>query len=64
MKTTTDKTPTEVAELFHDTYERLAPQFGYETRDDTKKFDPTTPNGQLMAAVCEKVLNTLGVGFE
>ena len=64
MKTTTDKTPTEVAELFHDTYERLAPQFGYETRDDTKKFDPTTPNGQLMTAVCEKVLNTLGVGFE
>lgn len=28
------------AKLFHDTYERLAPIFGYETREDTKEFDP------------------------
>jgi uncharacterized protein YjiS (DUF1127 family) len=41
-----------LARKFHDTYERLAPNFGYETRDDTKAFDPTTPNGKLMIAVC------------
>ena len=26
--------------------------FGYETRSDTKKFDPLSPNGRLMIAVC------------
>ncbi len=42
--------------LFHDTYEKLAPEYGYETRPDTKQFDPRTPNGRLMIAVCETVL--------
>jgi hypothetical protein len=42
---------------FHDTYERLAPSFGYETRPDTKAFDPTTPNGRLMTAVCGELLS-------
>lgn len=46
----------ELATRFHDTYERLAPQFGYETRQDTKLFDPTTPNGQLMLAVAGEIL--------
>lgn len=50
-------TAKELAILFHDTYERLAPDFGYETRPDTKQFDPTTPNGRLMIAVCEVVLS-------
>lgn len=45
-----------VAQDFHDTYERLAPQFGYETRKDTKKFDAESPNGRLMVAVCGQVL--------
>lgn len=40
---------------FHDTYERLAPSFGYATRDDTKHFDPGTPHGKLMTAVCTEV---------
>ena len=48
-----------VAEKFHDTYERLAPSFGYETRPDTKRFDPESPNGKLMIAVCEAVLSDL-----
>lgn len=48
-------TPTEIAKEFHDTYERLAPSFGYETRKDTKQFDPTSPNGRLMIAVCAEV---------
>jgi Mg2+ and Co2+ transporter CorA len=47
------------ARLFHDTYERLAPSFGYETRNDTKQFDPTTPNGKLMIAVCKEVALTI-----
>lgn len=46
------------ARLFHDTYERLAPQFGYETRKDTRAFDPESANGKLMIAVCTEVLAT------
>jgi len=46
----------ELAKQFHDAYERLAPQFGYETREDTKEFDPDSPNGKLMAAVCKEVV--------
>ena len=45
----------ELARRFHDTYERLAPSFGYETRADTKAFDPESPNGRLMTAVCNEV---------
>lgn len=41
-----------LAERFHETYERLAPDFGYETRPETRKFDPESPNGKLMIAVC------------
>lgn len=39
------------AREFHDAYERLAPQFGYETRPETREFDPDSPNGRLMMAV-------------
>jgi len=46
---------TELAILFHDTYERLAPSFGYETRDDTKVFDQTSKNGKLMVAVAHEI---------
>ena len=49
----------ELAIFFHDTYERLAPQFGYVTRLETLVFDPTTPNGRLMIAVCNEVLEHL-----
>lgn len=45
-----------IATDFHETYERLAPSFGYETRPDTKKFDPTSKNGRLMLAVCKQVV--------
>lgn len=47
MTPPTPKSKEELARLFHDTYERLAPQFGYDTREDTKEFDPTSPNGKL-----------------
>lgn len=43
--------PEERAKEFHDVYERCAPEFGYETREDTKDFDPESPNGKLMIRV-------------
>jgi hypothetical protein len=49
----------ELAILFHETYERLAPSFGYETRTDTRVFDPQSKNGKLMVAVCRELLATL-----
>jgi len=48
-----------LAVFFHETYERLAPSFGYETRKDTKAFDPESPNGKLMIAVCGEVLESI-----
>ena len=46
----------QLAILFHNTYENLAPNFGYETRADTKSFETTTPNGMLMIAVCKEII--------
>jgi hypothetical protein len=46
----------ELALLFHNTYEKLAPTFGYETRQDTKEFDFKSNNGKLMVAVCSEVI--------
>jgi len=46
-----------LAQLFHDTYERLAPEFGYETRLETRTFDPESSNGRLMLAVCKELLD-------
>jgi len=44
-----------LARQFHDNYERLAPDFGYETREDTKAFDPESANGKLMTAVAGEI---------
>lgn len=49
-------TPEMLARFFHHTYENLAPSYGYETRKDTRAFDPTTPNGKLMVAVAAEAL--------
>ena len=46
-----------LAKRFHEVYERLAPGYGYKTREDTKVFDPNTPNGRLMTAVCEEIMS-------
>lgn len=43
------------AREFHKAYERLAPKFGYKTREETKYFDPESPNGQLMIAVMKEL---------
>ena len=48
----------ELAILFHNTYEKLAPSFGYETRTETKIFNPDSPNGKLMIAVCKEILSS------
>ena len=48
--------PQDLAKLFHETYERMAPSFGYQTRPETRDFRPDTPNGQLMIAVAAEVL--------
>ena len=47
------------ARTFHEIYERLAPSFGYETRTDTREFDPSSKNGRLMIAVCAEVIALL-----
>lgn len=44
------------AQKFHETYERLAPQFGYETRADTRQFESESKNRQLMIAVCGEIV--------
>lgn len=54
-------TSLELATVFHETYERLAPLFGYETRPDTRQFDPESKNGRLMVAVCREILLRLEV---
>lgn len=46
-----------IARKFHEVYERLAPEFGYETRTDTREFDPESKNGRLMIAVCGALLD-------
>src|SRR5579885_673389 len=46
-------TPEDIARLFHETYERLAPQFGYETRKESAVAwsDVPAANRKLMIAV-------------
>ena len=36
-----------LAVLFHVTYEKLAPDSGYKTRQETRIFDPESRNGKL-----------------
>lgn len=48
-----------LALLFHEIYEKKAPEFGYQTKDETKRFDPESPNGQLMIAVAHEINETV-----
>lgn len=47
-----------LAQDFHETYERLAPDFGYKTREESAKPWANVPeaNKNLMVAVCSKIL--------
>ena len=51
----------ELAKLFHGTYERLAPAFGYKTRKESRKkwYDVPEKNRKLMIAVAEHILAEL-----
>lgn len=53
--------PEALAKRFHEAYERLAPSFGYETREASAKPWEDVPenNRRLMTAVCEEVLTSL-----
>ena len=59
--------PELLARKFHETYERLAPSFGYDTRPESRRFESDTPNGKLMIAVCAALLSATpdsrGEGF-
>ena len=48
----------QLAKLFHETYEALAPKFGYETREASRKpwEDVPEQNRKLMIAVCSRLL--------
>lgn len=52
--------PVAMAYSFHYEYERLAPMFGYKTREDTRVFDSESPNGKLMVAVMKKLMGNMG----
>lgn len=49
--------PEVLAQRFHEAYERLAPSFGYETRESSRKpwTDVPEQNKRLMIAVCAEV---------
>lgn len=46
----------QIARKFHKVYEKLAPEFGYTTRPETREFDENSSNGKLMIAVCKEVV--------
>ena len=52
-----------LAVMFHEIYERLAPQYGYETKPETRIFQGHTPNGQLMIAVCRELREILSGSY-
>lgn len=56
---TTD--PETIARAFHDAYERLAPQFGYETREASAVPWDDVPenNRRLMTAVAAEILTLI-----
>jgi hypothetical protein len=55
-------TPEQLAQKFHETYERLAPEYGYETRKESAVpwSDVLEKNKRLMIAVCAEILRELG----
>jgi len=56
-------TAEDLAKLFHETYERLAPEYGYETREASAVSWENVPkqNKSLMIATAHEVLKTLEV---
>lgn len=58
-------TPEELAQAFHESYERQAPNFGYKTREASAKpwADVPEQNKSLMIAVAAEVLTTMRIKF-
>lgn len=56
-----ETSPEDLARLFHETYERLAPEHGYETRKDSRTSWEQVPetNKGLMIAVADHILDKL-----
>lgn len=50
--------PEHLARVFHYTYEKKAEELGYETRKDTREFNPKSLNGILMITVCKTILDS------
>jgi hypothetical protein len=63
METMETRNAERLARLFHETYERLAPSFGYATREASAKpwADVPEPNRSLMIAVAGEVLDARAV---
>jgi hypothetical protein len=62
----TELLPEQLAELFHETYERLAPSYGYRTRKESAKPWSEVPkeNKTLMIAVCAVILHEFSAKIE
>jgi hypothetical protein len=56
-------TAEELAEFFHTTYERLAPEYDYETKPESRTAWEDVPesNRRLMIATCAEVLRKLDI---
>jgi hypothetical protein len=54
-------TPEQLAQLFHETYERLAPDFNYQTRKASAVpwSDVPESNKKLMIAVAGEILKVM-----
>lgn len=53
-------TAEQIAQAFHETYERLAPEFGYQTREASAKPWAEVPeqNRALMTAVVQSLIDS------
>lgn len=48
-----------ITKRFHNTYENLSKEYGYETREDTRVFDINSSNGKLMYATVNEVVGPI-----
>ena len=49
----------EITKKFHDTYEKLASEYTYKTRENTKVFDINSNNGKLMYATVNEIVSPI-----
>ena len=49
----------EITKKFHDTYEKLASEYTYETRKETRVFDINSSNGKLMYATVNEIISPI-----